>query len=75
VDVRDELTMNDFLREQSRDDRHQVRLRRRAVPELRDHHRQSDGTSHTSPTCVVPAVSFNGQIDRTVEGPRQEAPS
>ena len=22
-----------------------------------------DGTSHTSPTCIVPAVNFNGKID------------
>ena len=35
MEVRDELTMNDFLREVPRADRHQVRLRRRAVPELR----------------------------------------
>ncbi|MET0709063.1 MAG: 2Fe-2S iron-sulfur cluster-binding protein [Tardiphaga sp.] len=27
-----------------------------------------DGTSHTSPTCIVPATSFNGQSIRTVEG-------
>ena len=27
-----------------------------------------DGTSHTSPTCVVSAVSFDGKAIRTVEG-------
>src|SRR3954467_6020606 len=27
-----------------------------------------DGTSYTSPTCVVAAVSFNGKSIRTVEG-------
>jgi len=27
-----------------------------------------DGTSHTNPTCIVPAVSFNGKSIRTVEG-------
>src|SRR6202008_1001882 len=27
-----------------------------------------DGTSYTSPTCIVPAVSFNGKKIRTVEG-------
>jgi aerobic-type carbon monoxide dehydrogenase small subunit (CoxS/CutS family) len=27
-----------------------------------------DGTSHTSPTCIVPAASFNGKSIRTVEG-------
>src|ERR1700751_3265464 len=28
----------------------------------------ADGTSCTSPTCIVPAVSFNGKRIRTVEG-------
>ena len=27
-----------------------------------------DGTSYTSPTCIVPAVNFNGKAIRTVEG-------
>src|SRR6202045_5551979 len=27
-----------------------------------------DGTSYTSPTCIVPAVSFDGKSIRTVEG-------
>jgi aerobic-type carbon monoxide dehydrogenase small subunit (CoxS/CutS family) len=27
-----------------------------------------DGTSHTNPTCVVPAVNFDGKKIRTVEG-------
>jgi aerobic-type carbon monoxide dehydrogenase small subunit (CoxS/CutS family) len=27
-----------------------------------------DGTSYTTPTCVVPAASFNGKSIRTVEG-------
>jgi aerobic-type carbon monoxide dehydrogenase small subunit (CoxS/CutS family) len=27
-----------------------------------------DGTSYTSPTCIVPAVRFNGKSIRTVEG-------
>src|ERR1019366_10168233 len=27
-----------------------------------------DGTSHTSPTCIVPAASFDGKAIRTVEG-------
>lgn len=27
-----------------------------------------DGTSQTSPTCIVPAVDFNGKTIRTVEG-------
>ena len=36
-DVRDNLTMNDFLRESLRPDRRRAWLWRRAVPELRDH--------------------------------------
>ncbi len=28
----------------------------------------SDGTSVTNPTCIVPAVNFNGKTIRTVEG-------
>jgi aerobic-type carbon monoxide dehydrogenase small subunit (CoxS/CutS family) len=27
-----------------------------------------DGTSHTNPTCIVPAASFNGKKIRTIEG-------
>ena len=27
-----------------------------------------DGTSSTSPTCIVPAVAFNGKSIRTIEG-------
>lgn len=27
-----------------------------------------DGTSSTSPTCIVPAVNFNGKSIRTIEG-------
>src|SRR5260370_35527022 len=27
-----------------------------------------DGTSYTSPTCIVPAVSFDGKAIRTAEG-------
>jgi aerobic-type carbon monoxide dehydrogenase small subunit (CoxS/CutS family) len=28
----------------------------------------ADGTSRTSPTCVIPAIAFNGQKLRTIEG-------
>jgi aerobic-type carbon monoxide dehydrogenase small subunit (CoxS/CutS family) len=38
------------------------------VPELRDHNHSPDGTSYTSPTCIVPAVRFDGKSIRTVEG-------
>jgi aerobic-type carbon monoxide dehydrogenase small subunit (CoxS/CutS family) len=28
----------------------------------------SDGNSYTSPTCIIPAINFNGKSIRTVEG-------
>jgi aerobic-type carbon monoxide dehydrogenase small subunit (CoxS/CutS family) len=33
---------------------------------------KSDGTSYTNPTCIVPAVNFNGMSIRTVEGHARE---
>jgi aerobic-type carbon monoxide dehydrogenase small subunit (CoxS/CutS family) len=68
VDVRDDLTMNDFLREflgmtgtkfgcgaaQC--------LSCVVIVDL------PDGTSHTNPTCVVSATSFHGKKIRTIEG-------
>ena len=67
-DVRDDLTMNDFLREflgmtgtkfgcgaaQC--------LSCVVIVDL------PDGTSHTNPTCVVSAASFHGKNIRTIEG-------
>ena len=38
------------------------------MSELRRDRRLPDGTSYTSPTCIVPAVRFNGKSIRTVEG-------
>jgi aerobic-type carbon monoxide dehydrogenase small subunit (CoxS/CutS family) len=68
MDVRDDLTMNDFLREflgmtgtkfgcgaaQC--------LSCVVIVDL------PDGTSHTNPTCVVSAASFHGKKIRTIEG-------
>ncbi len=34
-----------------------------------------DGTSYTSPTCVVSAIGFDGKAIRTVEGMRRMANS
>jgi aerobic-type carbon monoxide dehydrogenase small subunit (CoxS/CutS family) len=68
VEVRDELTMNDFLREflgltgtKFGCGAAQCLSCAVIVDNL-------DGTSVTSPTCIVPAVSFNGKAIRTVEG-------
>jgi len=67
-DVRDELTMNDFLREflgltGTKFGCGAAQCLSCAV--IVDN---PDGTSFTSPTCVVSAVSFNGKAIRTVEG-------
>jgi aerobic-type carbon monoxide dehydrogenase small subunit (CoxS/CutS family) len=68
VEVRDELTMNDFLREflgltGTKFGCGAAQCLSCAV--IVDN---PDGTSVTSPTCIVPAVSFNGTAIRTVEG-------
>ena len=68
VEVRDELTMNDFLREflgltGTKFGCGAAQCLSCAV--IVDN---PDGTSVTSPTCIVPAVSFNGKAIRTVEG-------
>ena len=68
VEVRDELTMSDFLREflgltGTKFGCGAAQCLSCAV--IVDN---SDGTSVTSPTCIVPAVSFNGKAIRTVEG-------
>ena len=68
VDVRDDLTMNDFLREilgltGTKFGCGAAQCLSCAV--IVDN---PDGTSHTTPTCVVSAASFNGKAVRTVEG-------
>jgi aerobic-type carbon monoxide dehydrogenase small subunit (CoxS/CutS family) len=68
VEVRDELSMNDFLREYlgltgTKFGCGVAQCLSCAV--IVD---DPDGTSHTSPTCVVPAVNFAGKSIRTVEG-------
>jgi aerobic-type carbon monoxide dehydrogenase small subunit (CoxS/CutS family) len=68
VEVRDELTMNDFLREflgltGTKFGCGAAQCLSCAV--IVDN---PDGTSVTSPTCIVPAVSFSGKAIRTVEG-------
>jgi aerobic-type carbon monoxide dehydrogenase small subunit (CoxS/CutS family) len=68
VDVRDELTMNDFLREHLGMTGTKFGCGAAQCLSCAIIIDNADGTSHTSPTCVVPAVSFNGQSVRTVEG-------
>jgi aerobic-type carbon monoxide dehydrogenase small subunit (CoxS/CutS family) len=68
VDVRDELTMNDFLREHLGMTGTKFGCGAAQCLSCAIIIDNADGTSHTSPTCVVPAVSFNGRSVRTVEG-------
>jgi xanthine dehydrogenase YagT iron-sulfur-binding subunit len=68
MEVRDDLTMNDFLREflgltGTKFGCGAAQCLACAV--IVD---PPDGTSFTNPTCIVPAVSFNGKAIRTVEG-------
>ena len=68
VEVRDDLTMNDFLREVLGMTGTKFGcgaaqcLSCVVIVDL------PDGTSYTNPTCIVPAVNFNGSAIRTVEG-------
>jgi aerobic-type carbon monoxide dehydrogenase small subunit (CoxS/CutS family) len=68
VEVRDELTMNDFLREHLGMTGTKFGCGAAQCLSCAVIVDDADGTSHTSPTCVVPAVSFNGRKIRTVEG-------
>lgn len=68
MEVRDDLTMNDFLREilgltGTKFGCGAAQCLSCAV--IVDN---TDGTSHTRPTCVASAASFNGKAIRTVEG-------
>jgi aerobic-type carbon monoxide dehydrogenase small subunit (CoxS/CutS family) len=68
VEVRDELTMNDFLREHLGMTGTKFGCGAAQCLSCAVIVDNPDGTSHTNPTCIVPAVSFNGQSIRTVEG-------
>jgi aerobic-type carbon monoxide dehydrogenase small subunit (CoxS/CutS family) len=68
VDVRDDLTMNDFLREKLGMTGTKFGCGAAQCLSCAVIVDNPDGTSRTSPTCIVPAVVFNGQSIRTVEG-------
>ena len=68
VEVRDELTMNDFLREKLGMTGTKFGCGAAQCLSCAVIVDNPDGTSRTSPTCIVPAVAFNGQSIRTVEG-------
>jgi aerobic-type carbon monoxide dehydrogenase small subunit (CoxS/CutS family) len=68
MDVRDDLTMNDFLREKLGMTGTKFGCGAAQCLSCAIIVDNADGTSYTSPTCVVPAVSFNGKRIRTVVG-------
>lgn len=68
IEVRDELSMNDFLREYLGLTGTKFGCGAAQCLSCAIIVDSPDGTSHTSPTCVVPAASFNGRTIRTVEG-------
>jgi len=67
-DVRDDLTMNDFLREYLGMTGTKFGCGAAQCLSCAVIIDNPDGTSETSPTCVFPAVSFDGKSIRTVEG-------
>ena len=68
VNVRDELTMNDFLREYLGMTGTKFGCGAAQCLSCAIIVDEPDGTSYTTPTCIVPAVTFNGKSIRTVEG-------
>ena len=67
-DVRDDLTMNDFLREYLGMTGTKFGCGAAQCLSCAVIVDNPDGTSYTSPTCIVPAASFDGKAIRTVEG-------
>ena len=67
-DVRDNLTMNDFLREYLGLTGAKFGCGAGQCLSCAIIVDSADGTSYTSPTCIVPAASFDGKSIRTVEG-------
>ena len=68
MDVRDDLTLNDYLREYLGMTGTKFGCGAAQCLSCAIIVDNPDGTSTTSPTCVVSAASFNGKKIRTVEG-------
>jgi aerobic-type carbon monoxide dehydrogenase small subunit (CoxS/CutS family) len=68
IEVRDELTMNDFLREVLGMTGTKFGCGAAQCLSCAVIVDAPDGSSYTNPTCVVPAVNFDGMKIRTVEG-------
>ena len=67
-EVRDELSMNDFLREYLGMTGTKFGCGAAQCLSCAIIVDNRDGSSYTSPTCIVPAINFNGKSIRTVEG-------
>jgi aerobic-type carbon monoxide dehydrogenase small subunit (CoxS/CutS family) len=68
IDVRDDLSMNDFLREYLGMTGTKFGCGAGQCLSCAIIVDEPDGTSRTSPTCILPAASFDGKVVRTVEG-------
>lgn len=68
IDIRDDLTMNDFLREHLGMTGTKFGCGAGQCLSCAVIVDDADGTSYTSPTCIVTAANFNGKTIRTVEG-------
>jgi aerobic-type carbon monoxide dehydrogenase small subunit (CoxS/CutS family) len=68
TEVRDDLTMNDYLREYLGMTGTKFGCGAAQCLSCAIIIDNPDGTSTTSPTCVVPAANFDGKKIRTVEG-------
>jgi aerobic-type carbon monoxide dehydrogenase small subunit (CoxS/CutS family) len=68
LEVRDDLSMNDFLREYLGMTGTKFGCGAAQCLSCAIIVDNPDGTSYASPTCVVPAASFDGKAIRTIEG-------
>ena len=68
TEVRDDLSMNDFLREHLGMTGTKFGCGAAQCLSCAVIIDNPDGTSYTSPTCIVSAASFDGKAIRTVEG-------
>lgn len=68
IEVRDDLTMNDFLREVLGLTGTKFGCGAAQCLSCAVIVDDPDATSHTTPTCIIAAVHFNGKHLRTIEG-------
>jgi aerobic-type carbon monoxide dehydrogenase small subunit (CoxS/CutS family) len=68
MDVRDDLTMNDFLREHLGMTGTKFGCGAGQCLSCSVIADRPDGTNYTNPTCIVPVTNFNGKKVRTIEG-------